>query len=98
MVILGIWDGHDSGAAVLVDGRLAAAINEERLTRRKLEIAFPAASIRACLDAAGIAPGDNDRRALGPELERDFPSDAVAAAGDERGLACQLHLVIPPSG
>ena len=58
MVILGIWDGHDSGAAVLVDGRLAAAINEERLTRRKLEIAFPAGSIRACLAAAGVAPRD----------------------------------------
>jgi carbamoyltransferase len=28
--ILGIWDGHDAGAALLVDGRIAAAINEER--------------------------------------------------------------------
>ena len=39
--ILGIWDGHDSGAALLQDGRLRFAVNEERLTRRKLEIAFP---------------------------------------------------------
>ena len=40
MITLGIWDGHDSGAACFVDGRLAVCINEERLSRRKLEIAF----------------------------------------------------------
>ena len=32
MNILGIWDGHDSGAALLQDGRLRFAVNEERLT------------------------------------------------------------------
>ena len=56
MNILGIWDGHDSGAALLSDGRVVAAINEERLTRRKLEIAFPARSIEACLAQAGLRP------------------------------------------
>jgi carbamoyltransferase len=54
--ILGIWDGHDSGAAVLRDGQVAAAINEERLTRRKLEIAFPSRAIAACLSQAGLTP------------------------------------------
>jgi carbamoyltransferase len=54
--ILGIWDGHDSGAALLQDGRVRAAVNEERFTRRKLEIAFPARSIAACLAAAGLRP------------------------------------------
>jgi carbamoyltransferase len=54
--ILGIWDGHDSGAALLCDGQVAAAINEERLTRRKLEIAFPARAIAACLSQAGLTP------------------------------------------
>ena len=39
--VLGIWDGHDSGAALLADGRLRCAVNEERFTRRKLEVAFP---------------------------------------------------------
>ena len=56
MNILGIWDGHDSGAAVLRDGEVVAAINEERLTRRKLEIAFPARAIAACLSQAGLTP------------------------------------------
>ena len=58
MNILGIWDGHDSGAALLQDGGLRFAVNEERLTRRKLEVAFPARSIAACLDHAGLRPGD----------------------------------------
>jgi carbamoyltransferase len=54
--ILGIWDGHDSGAALLQDGRLRAAINEERLSRRKLEIQFPSRSIAACLAQADLRP------------------------------------------
>ncbi len=56
MNILGIWDGHDAGAALLVDGRLVAAANEERFTRRKLEIDFPHKSIAACLDIARLTP------------------------------------------
>jgi carbamoyltransferase len=54
--ILGIWDGHDSGAALLESGDLCFAVNEERLTRRKLEIVFPARSIHACLAHANLAP------------------------------------------
>ncbi len=54
MVILGIWDGHDAGAALLVDGSVAAAVNEERLTRRKLEIRFPDRSIATCLEMAAL--------------------------------------------
>jgi carbamoyltransferase len=49
MYILGIWDGHDSGAAIIKGNEILAAINEERLTRRKLEINFPNKSIEACL-------------------------------------------------
>lgn len=61
MIILGIWDGHDSGAALLVDGNLIAAINEERLSRRKLEIEFPRRSIAACLEIGGVTAADVDR-------------------------------------
>ncbi len=56
--ILGIWDGHDCGAALLRDGVLVAAVNEERLTRRKLEIGFPQRSISCCLELAGLEPAD----------------------------------------
>jgi carbamoyltransferase len=54
--ILGIWDGHDSGAALLQDGQLRCAINEERLSRRKLEVCFPSRSIAACLALARLPP------------------------------------------
>ena len=57
MNILGIWDGHDSGAALLQDGRLRFAVNEERFTRRKLEVCFPSRSIAACLSHANLRPG-----------------------------------------
>jgi carbamoyltransferase len=58
--VLGIWDGHDSGAALLEDGGLRFAVNEERLTRRKLEIGFPSRSIEACLQYAGVGPEQID--------------------------------------
>ena len=58
MVVLGLWDGHDSGAALLVDGELVAAVNEERFTRRKLEILFPHHSVRWCLEQHGLQPSD----------------------------------------
>jgi carbamoyltransferase len=56
--ILGIWDGHDAGAALLQQGRLRFAVNEERLSRRKLEVRFPSRSIQACLAFAGLHPAD----------------------------------------
>jgi len=54
MYILGIWDGHDAGAALLKGDHIVFAINEERLRRRKLEVGFPSLSIRACLDYEGV--------------------------------------------
>ncbi len=60
MNILGIWDGHDSGAALVQDGRLVFAVNEERLTRRKLEIVFPSRSIDVCLAHAALTPQQID--------------------------------------
>ena len=56
MYVLGIWDGHDAGAALLKGNNILFAINEERLSRRKLEVGFPDLSIKACLDHAGISP------------------------------------------
>jgi carbamoyltransferase len=58
--VLGVWDGHDAGAVLLQDGRLRFAVNEERLTRRKLEIRFPTRSIEACLASTGLAADQID--------------------------------------
>ncbi len=46
MAILGINDSHDSGAALFGGGRIIAAVNEERFTKRKNEVGFPYNSVR----------------------------------------------------
>ena len=51
---------HDSAAALLQDGRIVAAAQEERFTRRKHDDAFPAEAARWCLQEAGIGITDLD--------------------------------------
>lgn len=56
MLILGISAFyHDSAAALVQDGRIVAAAQEERFTRRKHDAAFPANAIAYCLREAGIS-------------------------------------------
>jgi carbamoyltransferase len=47
---------HDSAAALLYDGTIVAAAQEERFTRRKADEAFPANAIAYCLKQCGIGP------------------------------------------
>ena len=51
---------HDSAAALVRDGKIVAAAQEERFTRKKHDPAFPAKAIDYCLAEAGIGPGDLD--------------------------------------
>jgi carbamoyltransferase len=61
MKILGISAHyHDSAAALLVDGDLVAAVQEERLSRHKNDAAFPVGAIEHCLDRAGLEPEQLD--------------------------------------
>jgi carbamoyltransferase len=61
MKILGISAHyHDSAAALVVDGTPVCAVQEERLSRRKNDAAFPMSAIEWCLDSAGLAPEDLD--------------------------------------
>src|SRR6185312_16339379 len=56
MYILGINAYHgDAAAALIKDGRLIAAVEEERFNRVKHCAGFPARSIEYCLSAAGIS-------------------------------------------
>ncbi len=65
MHILGINAYHGgASAAILRDGELIAAVEEERFTREKYWAGFPARSIRYCLDAAGITAYDLDHVAI----------------------------------
>jgi hypothetical protein len=86
MIILGINGGpdfiddnwvegpignHDSSAALLRDGRLVAAVEEERLNRFKHTNKAPLASIAFCLEQAGVSLSDIDVIAI-PQSESDL--------------------------
>ncbi len=61
MKILGISAYyHDSAAALLQDGEIVAAAQEERFTRKKHDPGFPLNAARFCLDYAGLSVGDLD--------------------------------------
>jgi carbamoyltransferase len=51
---------HDAAAALLRDGQLVAASEEERFTRKKHDYDFPKNAIQFCLDSAGITGKDLD--------------------------------------
>ncbi len=51
---------HDSAAALVRDGKIIAAAQEERFTRKKHDAAFPAKAIGYCLEEAGITLADVD--------------------------------------
>src|SRR5437016_5679589 len=59
MVILGLNAYHgDASAAIVVDGKLLAAVEEERFTRLKHNAGFPYQAVRYCLEHAGLRPRD----------------------------------------
>src|SRR6195952_2020363 len=61
MIILGISAFyHDSAAAIVRDGTIVAAAQEERFTRKKHDAGFPAHAIRYCVAEAGISFADID--------------------------------------
>jgi carbamoyltransferase len=51
---------HDAAAALIVDGELVAAAEEERFSRKKHDSDFPRLATRYCLDTAGITAQDLD--------------------------------------
>ncbi len=78
MYTLGIWDGHDSGAALIEGSKIVYAANEERFTKRKLEVKFPVHSINAALAYAGLKHSEIENVAfttteISKTVERVFP-------------------------
>jgi carbamoyltransferase len=55
---------HDSAAALIEDGRIVAAAQEERFTRKKYDSGYPANAIDYCLAEAGIRLADVDHVAF----------------------------------
>jgi len=60
MKILGINHSNDAAAALVVDGRVVAASQEERFSRLKHDAGFPDRAIDFCLNTQGITLGDLD--------------------------------------
>ncbi len=55
---LGIHDGHNCGAALIIDGEVVAAVNEERLSRNKNDSGYPRQSIDEVLKIGGVQAVD----------------------------------------
>tara|TARA_B100001093_G_scaffold149541_1_gene142281 strand:- start:13559 stop:15361 length:1803 start_codon:yes stop_codon:yes gene_type:complete len=64
MIILGIHDGHNASAALIIDGKLECAIAEERLSRKKHHYGFPEKSIEMVLETSNVSYSDIDKVAI----------------------------------
>ena len=65
MIVVGISAFyHDSAAALVRDGEIVAAAQEERFTRKKHDPEFPLHALRFCLEQAGVTAVRLKRRAL----------------------------------
>ncbi|MBY0494222.1 MAG: hypothetical protein K2Y23_08390 [Cyanobacteria bacterium] len=95
-VVIGVGGtlGHDANAALLVDGRLIAASQEERYTRKKYDDAFPERAIRDCLAFAELSPSDVDVCVIA-----DKPLQEWLSSQSERPsnwLTWQFGRMVPP--
>src|ERR1700747_970252 len=83
MIILGINAYHaNAAAAIIVDGQLVAAVEEERLNRVKYAAGFPARAIRFCLDQVGAKLVEVDHIAV--------PRDPWARLGTKLSYAVRM--------
>ncbi len=73
MYVLGLGDHIDCGSALLKDGRIIAAINDERLVREKMVFGVPRRSIAALLELTGVQPEQIDLVAVGTKRQHLIP-------------------------
>lgn len=74
MLILGIHDGHDSGACLLKDGKLLLHSSEERRRNSKNWAGVPELSLKELFRRTGVDPKDVNLIALGSQLRTTFPT------------------------
>ena len=73
MIILGIASYHpDASAAIIRDGEIIAAVDEERLNRIKHSPGFPEHAVRYCLEKAGVSLEDVDFVAAANDLKKNI--------------------------
>lgn len=73
MLILGLGDHIDCGSALVDDGKVVAAVNDERLVREKMVFGVPRRSIREVMDIAGVTPEQIDAVAIGTVNQHIVP-------------------------
>ncbi len=73
MKILGITDGIHGGAALICDGKIAGAVNEERISQKKLAIGFPGESIHEMLRLSRVLPRELDGIAVASQYSYFVP-------------------------
>jgi carbamoyltransferase len=73
MIVLGLGDHIDCGSALLVDGHVIAAVNDERLVREKMVFGVPRQSIPLVMELAGIQPEAIDMVAVGTRNQHLVP-------------------------
>lgn len=69
MYVLGIATHVTCGSALIKDGKVIAAINDERLVRKKMVFGFPRKSIRKVMELAGITQNDIDYVAVATQRQ-----------------------------
>ncbi|HXX80532.1 MAG TPA: carbamoyltransferase N-terminal domain-containing protein, partial [Thermodesulfovibrionales bacterium] len=80
MIILGLNVYHgDSAACIVVDGKLIAAVEEERFTRIKHWAGLPVQAIQYCLKEAGIGIGEVDHIAINRNPRANLAKKALFA-------------------
>lgn len=86
MIILGINAYHaDSSAAIFVDGKMIAAIEEERFRRVKHWAGFPKLAIEFCLKEGGISYGEVNYFAIGRDPKAKFLKKLLFVASNPKG-------------
>lgn len=98
MIVLGLANSKDSGACLMVDGKLVSAINEERLSRKKLTKEFPFLSIEWVLKDNGLKLDDVDAIGTGVwkgidswEMFPRYVIDAFSAYDMDANAAEVIH-------
>jgi carbamoyltransferase len=97
MRILGISDHIISGAALIEDGRVLAAVNEERLVRKKMVMGFPRKSIQAVFELAKLAPDQIDCVAIASKrghFMNEYVEFDAGTFGVDRGFVKNLFMSV----
>ena len=60
MIVLGIYEGHNASACIMENGKILAAVQEERLSRKKNQYGFPFNAVFECLSISQKSKKDID--------------------------------------